>query len=449
VAVALIVCAASNAHAQGSYPILQFKAPAIWCTLGGTPVDQCQPYDPNEPDQSGSAAGVDAADILGPGVGEPLDGKPEVAVANETDTSITVFRNTGDWSPPTDGLEIHAIYDMPSGVGAPYDLQFADMNGDFDPDIVVSAGNAIVVFLNDGSGAFPTSVIVPVHQDTAAIYGIVAADLDFDGQQEIVASGSFIDGTRPKPQVEVIWNPMSSTNRRSKVVKVNSVFEVGQGSGFEVVAAQVDFLTTWPPPPPPNHLDLIMSMEAESDKVFVLLYSGADDTDGDAIWNASVYDAADSYGLDYGKLRNTLPGPARDMVLSDNVAADGFMEVFYGNGFGTLTFNAEYDAAPITRQRAMQIASLDYDTAADVAIAGQYGWPPTYEGALVVFQGKGNGTFNPPRHFRLYPEGIQHSAWPAFLKVANLDGVGFNDVVLSTTKKATIVVLINNTAIPE
>ncbi len=133
------------------------------------------------PAQTLSAAATDlaATDLNG-------DGHVDLVVTAET---TTLFFNSGNREFVAPGIDLGPG----SGGGS---IAIVDWNADGASDIAIAgssdAADAIDrIFLNDGSGAFPTSVDLP----TSSTFGIEAADLDLDGMEELIVTGSYGTGS--------------------------------------------------------------------------------------------------------------------------------------------------------------------------------------------------------------------------------------------------------------
>ena len=111
------------------------------------------------------------------------DGKPDMAIANNGDNTVTVLLGdgTGGFTPVTGS---------PFAVGtAPVALVAADLNGDGIPDLAAAnngSGNVTVLF-GDGAGGFTTDTSGPFATGTGPA-AIVTGDFDGDGRPDLAVA---------------------------------------------------------------------------------------------------------------------------------------------------------------------------------------------------------------------------------------------------------------------
>ncbi len=110
-----------------------------------------------------------------------LDGKPDLIVANYNYGSLTVFTNVGNGS-----LVSNATYNVGSDVQS---VVAADINGDGYVDLVSAnaygyPNSTLTILTNNGGGLFVSNATVNVAR---GCYGVVAADFNGDGHDELVA----------------------------------------------------------------------------------------------------------------------------------------------------------------------------------------------------------------------------------------------------------------------
>lgn len=120
-----------------------------------------------------AGAGIDAGDLNG-------DGAIDIVAAG---AETTVFFNNGNRALATPGTSLG------SGTGASA-VTLLDWNGDGNLDIAAGglAGGSAEIFVNDGQGGFSSADRLQVN--VGNVTAIAAADLDLNGQSELVVAGS-------------------------------------------------------------------------------------------------------------------------------------------------------------------------------------------------------------------------------------------------------------------
>ena len=110
------------------------------------------------------------------------DGDPDIATASSGDNTIAVFKNIG-----VNGTfcEIEEVVDD-NAVGA-RTVVASDLNGDGWVDLASASkdDDTVAWYPNDGTGHFPTKIIISQGQESTGAYSLVAADVDQDGHNDV------------------------------------------------------------------------------------------------------------------------------------------------------------------------------------------------------------------------------------------------------------------------
>jgi hypothetical protein len=121
---------------------------------------------------------VDLGDLNG-------DSRPDLAVANTLDDTVSVALNTGAAFGPA---VTYAVGDEPLWVR----IGPADDDGDADLVVPGRSTDDVTVLLNDGSGAFPTSTLVGGYQEPTAA---IVLDADRNGRSDLAVVNGNLAGS--------------------------------------------------------------------------------------------------------------------------------------------------------------------------------------------------------------------------------------------------------------
>jgi hypothetical protein len=113
------------------------------------------------------------------------DGKADIAVANNTGNTLSVFRNTGSGT-----ISFGAKIDFAAGTG-PQTVAIGDLNGDGKADLVVTNGTSVISALRNTSTIGTIGYAARVNFTTAGGPSLVAiGDIDGDGKVDLAVACS-------------------------------------------------------------------------------------------------------------------------------------------------------------------------------------------------------------------------------------------------------------------
>jgi IPT/TIG domain/FG-GAP-like repeat/FG-GAP repeat len=319
------------------------------------------------------------------------DGKPDLAVANPTNNTVSLFIN----SVTTMGIPAYAPHaELTTGI-SPRDIAIDDFDNDGNLDIVVSNSGAasVSVFRNQGSGTFNTKL------DFAAGTGaqaIATGDVDADGRMDIVvvnktagtvsvlintttdsniafaAHSDFTVGISPagvaigdlnrdgRPEIAV-------TNSGSNTV---SVFTNKSIPGTLSLGLRVDHTTGTTPAGV-----AITKVNDNSQAVMIVVNKGGA--------SVTIYQAFNQFGLYtyFGTKTNLTTMASPESVIVNDLDGDGKVDLAINGSGGvsvlrnispnsfTPTFEAKDDFTAGTGVTDLVIADLDKDGFPDIATA--------------------------------------------------------------------------------
>ncbi|HEV2495377.1 MAG TPA: FG-GAP-like repeat-containing protein [Terriglobia bacterium] len=344
------------------------------------------------------------------------DGKPDLAVANSLDGTVSILIAKGDGT-------FAPHFDYPAN-GA-FSLVTGDFNGDGKVDIVTvsSVNNATTfsVLLGNGDGSFKG----PVSYELGVIpFGVAAGDLNRDGKLDLVVSGGGV--------ILVLLGNGNGTFQSPVSYSTDS------GSGLPVIVdlngdGKLDVLL-------PGVAVFLGNGDGTLQPPVTYSFGGGDlvvgDFNGDGLLDLAGIESSGvtvllgngngtfSNRTDYSVAGAT--DQARSVVIGDfnndgkldvAVAAGGLeVAVFLGNGDGTfqapLTFNSGRDAFGLV------VGDFNLDGKLDLAVI------QSADQTLVIYLGNGDGTFK---------AGASYATGQGLgVAVADLNGDGKPDLVLVT-----------------
>jgi hypothetical protein len=138
------------------------------------------------------AAGTEPRSIVAADVNG--DGRPDLIVANNGDSTISALLNTTTPGATTLSFSAQQTFATGNAGSAPFAVVTADVNGDGKPDVIAAnyASGAVAVLLNTtASGATTASFATQRAFATGtAPESVVAADVDGDGKPDLIAANA-------------------------------------------------------------------------------------------------------------------------------------------------------------------------------------------------------------------------------------------------------------------
>jgi hypothetical protein len=312
------------------------------------------------------------------------DGKLDLVVTDGYGFTVSLGNGDGTFQRPT-------LYRTQLS----YYLAIGDFNNDGNLDIVVANLNpsSVSVYLGNGNGTFRA----PISSDTTeGSYFVTTGDFNNDGKLDIAV----ID----PPYVSVL---LGNGNGRFKAPSDNASFEGG------IWLAIGDFNND-------HNLDVVATAEyGASYKLGVLLGDG-NGTLQDAIVTPLEYVPATVEAGDLNGDGNL------DAILGYDLSG---IAVLLGNGNGTFQPTVNYDTTGLGNDE-LAISNLERDGKLDLVVSSSRGKSTGVD----VFWGNGDGTLQPAQFFSAGPD-------TGLLVVGDLNGDGLPDIALANGEVGTITML--------
>lgn len=289
----------------------------------------------------------------------------------------------------------------PRGYLEPSELNVAtgDLNGDGKPDLIGVTGEpstvngAVSIYLNDGTGEFPTRVDYEVGEYPRAV---VAADLNGDGKQDL-AVGNLIDKT-----VSILagngdgtFQPATSFPASSTAPQTIAAGDFNGDGAQDLVTSNAGL---------PGTISVLLSMNGAFPKHTDLTVATgptnviAEDLNGDG-----KADIAVAY------------------TNSSQFINSGLISIFISKGDGTFQPRVDYPLDPEFDLVLVTAGDVNGDGKLDLVAARSVG-------ATALLLGNGDGTFQSPINSpsaHIYP-----FVFPSGIQLADLNGDGILDLVL-------------------
>jgi hypothetical protein len=317
------------------------------------------------------------------------DGQLDLAVGNTFGALGTVALGNGDGT-----FRASNNFDLSSNTE--FAITSGDFNNDGNVDVALAASPGIDLEMGTGHGALGPRTSISLGGGVASIF-VAAADLNHDGNLDLVASTSGFAGTN---QVAVLLG------KGTGKFKAPVFYPTGNTSGAGPVVV-VDVNGDGKP-------DLLISSPDGS--LNVLLGKGKG-TFGAAIattgaTTSASYFATGDFNHD-GKL---------DVAL--NNYAGSTVEVLLGNGDGT--FKPALSTSSLSFPQAIVAGDFNKDGKLDLAVASG-----ANNGEVAIFLGNGDGTFTGPNIVTYIPGGYAGGTSPTMITTADVNGDGTLDLLVT------------------
>ena len=307
-----------------------------------------------------------------------------------------------------------------SDAGAPARIIAADLDNDGDFDLIASNyrawhsaefGDSGLVLLGNGDGTFAKATTYGASGDNLA-----ASDFDGDGNLDLAVASGRIPGDPPMPFVRILLGKGDGTFEEADTYK-----DVG-GEGVTVVDLNGD-----------GNLDLIVANQ-NSSQVQALLGNGN-----------GRFIKGNSYPVGDGPIALTAgdwDGDGDlDLVTANHKSND--LSVLLGNGDGTFGDAKEYMARDVSHYSAassiLTAADLDSDGDFDLVVANS-GY---VRDGISVLLGDGDGTFTDAVSYSIILDTDLKDPWPGGVHANDLDNDGDLDLTVNDAHNDVVKLLVN------
>ena len=302
--------------------------------------------------------------------------------------TVSVLLGNGDGT-----LQPAVLYD--SGGVDTTSLQVADVNGDSKPDVVATSlcstpacpMPVVAVLLGNGDGTFQPAV---TYNSGRQGISLVVADLNKDGNLDLVLAGYYMHGGLPPGSISVLLGNGDGT--------FQSYVTYGSGQPVSVALSDVNG---------DGELDALVTIlcsDAYCNRGFLAVLLG----NGDGTFQSQViYDAAYQPGsLAVADVNGD--GKADALFTKQSTFINevhSSVGVLLGKGDGTFGPVMSYDSGAVAAQ-SLAIADVNFDGRPDVVVSHctqgtstGYSCPSYTNGVVGILLGNGDGTFQPAVRF--------------------------------------------------
>ncbi len=338
------------------------------------------------------------------------DGFPDLAVANQTDGTISILLGIGGGAFGTQFvIPLPAVTTTSGAINAsPSAIATGDFNNDGNIDIAVTdlANSRVIILFGDGNGAFQTPVAYATGSNPVAL---VAQDFDGDGQPDLAVVNQG-DGKTPGTVSILLGNRINGI----QIGTFGPKTDYPVGISPSAITTAVFYIG--------GFTDLAVANKG-SNTVSILLGGGTNGIQNGTFGAQTTFATGNGPAGIAAADFNSDGNP--DLAVSNQT--DGTVSILLGLGNGTFLAQTAYaaGAGPVG-----MIAAGFTGTAPDLAVADEAA------DTVAILIGNGDGTFNPPIPL---PTGNS----PIAVAGADLNGDGTIDVVTANNSSNTVSVTLN------
>jgi len=318
------------------------------------------------------------------------DNNDDLIVANhlEYDNVISIVFGNGDGT----FNETPVTYDCYNN-GT--DIVTFDADGDTDIDIIVATSSYIMMYVNDGTGAFDTRIDYPCGNSWN--YGLDMADFNGDSYIDLVTSNYNYDTLR------VLLNDGAG--------QFNSITSLACGDAYDVIAAKINN---------DDHYDVI---SANRDDRITIFMGNGDGTFGDSVVYAVGDDNLTLCASDVDQDGDN------DLIVTGRLSKTvSVMENIAGESFAAPVDYFAEDPYAVTTD------DVDDNGFPDIVAVNNYGG-----GKVMIMYNDGTGSYPTPVKYSQTKNTYSHG-----IVTADLDGDADPDFVTANTSSDDITVFVNN-----
>jgi hypothetical protein len=375
------------------------------------------------------------------------DGKPDLVVADNANSDVTVYLNNGDGT-----FTENANYrtDPSQYVYGPNAVAVADLNGDGKLDLVAalsSGGSSISTLLGNGDGTFQPAVLYNPGLGGATTFAV--ADVNHDGIPDVVFNGT---NTYVGANPNILYVALGNGDGTFQAPLATSDICSTSGFGPVLYVAVADVNGDGKP-------DILASCSNNAglypSNIFLLMGNGNGTFGSATAISAGTYPTVIATGDFNGDGKP-------DLAVGNNYPGGPNFSILLGNGDGTFQNPVIYsdvdspfwtnwisagtppdgNPAPTPWPGAFTVADFNNDGHPDLLVAdvaGQIGGGSNggyWNNGVQLFLGNGDGTFQPEQSYLACWHG-------ASLAGADLTGGGAPSVAVACPSDGVVTVLIN------